>query len=85
MVARFHLQARYRRKVLSSTRKRWEQATKIDNGLKDGLIRISVTDRDPREAAAASQWMGGRVPALHRDAGHHRGIAAQALFRAGSK
>ena len=58
MVARFHLQALYRRKYLSTARKRWERATSIDNGLKDGLIRVSVTDRDPRRAATlANGWV----------------------------
>jgi len=51
MVTRFHLQTLYHRKYLSSTRKRWERAALIDSGLKDGLIRLSVTDRDPRRAA----------------------------------
>ncbi|MGD0521235.1 MAG: Wzz/FepE/Etk N-terminal domain-containing protein [Terracidiphilus sp.] len=58
MVERFHLQALYHRKYLSTTRKRWERATTIDNGLKDGLIRLSVTDRDPRRAAdLANGWV----------------------------
>lgn len=58
VVARFHLQSLYRQKYLSAARKRWEKATTIDNGLKDGLIRISVTDRDPREAATlANGWV----------------------------
>lgn len=50
MIERFHLQALYHRKYLSTTRKRWERETSVDNGLKDGLIRLSVTDRDPRRA-----------------------------------
>ena len=58
VVARFHLQALYHRKYLSTTRKRWERATSIDSGLKDGLIRLSVTDRDPRRAAdLANGWV----------------------------
>ncbi len=58
MVERFHLQELYHRKYLSTTRKRWERATKIDNGLKDGLIRLSVTDQDPRRAAdLANGWV----------------------------
>jgi len=58
MVERFHLQAQYHRKYLSSTRKRWERATAIDNGLKDGLIHLSVTDTDPRRAAElANGWV----------------------------
>jgi tyrosine-protein kinase Etk/Wzc len=58
MVARFHLQELYRRKYLSTARKRWESVTTIDNGIKDGLIRLSVTDRDPRRAAdLANGWV----------------------------
>jgi len=58
MVGRFHLQQLYHRKYLSTTRKRWERATSIDNGLKDGLIHLSVTDRDPRRAAEmANGWV----------------------------
>lgn len=58
MVARFHLQALYHKKYLSTARKRFEKATKTDNGLKDGLIRISVTDRDPHRAAeVANGWV----------------------------
>ena len=58
MVERFHLQDLYHKRYLSSTRKRWERLTKADNGLKDGLIRLSVTDRDPRRAAEmANAWV----------------------------
>jgi uncharacterized protein involved in exopolysaccharide biosynthesis len=58
MVARYHLQALYHAKYLSSTRKLWEKNTFIDSGLKDGLIRLSVTDRDPRLAAEmANGWV----------------------------
>ena len=58
MIERFHLQALYHRKYLSTTRKLWERETSVDNGLKDSLIRLSVTDRDPRRAAElASGWV----------------------------
>jgi capsule polysaccharide export protein KpsE/RkpR len=58
MAARFHLQALYHAKYLSSARKRWEKQTFIESGLKDGLIRLSVTDRDPRRAAElANGWV----------------------------
>ena len=58
MVARFHLGEEYHKRFLSTTRKRWEQMTKVDNGLKDGLIRISVSNRDPRRAAElAHGWL----------------------------
>jgi uncharacterized protein involved in exopolysaccharide biosynthesis len=58
MVARFHLQSLYHKRYLSSTRKRWEGATKAENGLKDGLIRLSVTDQDPHRAEEmANGWV----------------------------
>ena len=58
MVDRFHLQTEYRKRFLSSARKYWEKTTKVDNGLKDGLIRLSVTDRDPRRAMElANGWV----------------------------
>ena len=58
MVARFHLQSLYHKRYLSSARKRWESATKADNGPKDGLIRLSVTDRDPHRAKEmANGWV----------------------------
>ncbi|MGA7340763.1 MAG: Wzz/FepE/Etk N-terminal domain-containing protein [Terracidiphilus sp.] len=58
MVARYHLQALYHCRYLSTTRKHWERRTSIDNGLKDGLIRLSVTDGDPRRAAElANGWV----------------------------
>ena len=58
LVARFHLQSLYNKKYVSSARRKWEKVTKTDNGLKDGLIRISVTDRDPHRAALmANGWV----------------------------
>jgi uncharacterized protein involved in exopolysaccharide biosynthesis len=58
MVTRFQLQQLYHRKYLSDARKGWEKRTEIDNGLKDGLIRLAVTDRDPNRAAAmANGWV----------------------------
>ena len=58
MAARFHLQALYHARRLSSARKRWERRTFIDDGLKDGLIRLSVTDRNPHRAAElANGWV----------------------------
>jgi tyrosine-protein kinase Etk/Wzc len=58
MVARFHLKDLYHTRYLSSTRKRWERKTVVDNGLRDGLIRLSVTDSDAHRAAAlANGWV----------------------------
>jgi tyrosine-protein kinase Etk/Wzc len=58
VISRFHLQSLYHKRYLSSARKRWEKNTKSDNGLKDGLIRVSVTDQDPHRAAEmANGWV----------------------------
>jgi uncharacterized protein involved in exopolysaccharide biosynthesis len=58
MVDRFNLESEYRKRYLSSARKRWEKLTSVDNGLKDGLIRLTVTDPDPRRATElANGWV----------------------------
>jgi tyrosine-protein kinase Etk/Wzc len=58
MVERFHLQSVYHRRYMSSTRNKWEEHTHVDNGLKDGLIHLSVTDRDAARAAEmANGWV----------------------------
>ncbi len=58
MVARFRLQRLYGKRYVSTARKRFEKATKTENGLKDGLIRVSVTDSDPHRAAEmANAWV----------------------------
>jgi uncharacterized protein involved in exopolysaccharide biosynthesis len=58
MAARFQLQSLYGRRYLSTTRREWERESAIDNGLKDGLIRLSVTDGDARRAAElATGWV----------------------------
>lgn len=51
LIERFHLMDRYHAKRLSQARKMLENMVSIENGAKDGLIRISVTDRDPNRAA----------------------------------
>ncbi len=50
MLDRFHLQQRYDEKRRSDARKKLEKEVDIDSGSKDGIIRISVTDRDPHFA-----------------------------------
>jgi tyrosine-protein kinase Etk/Wzc len=58
LVSRFDLMQLYRRKYLSTARSSWEQHTQADNGIKDGLIHLSVTDRDPARAAQmANGWV----------------------------
>jgi tyrosine-protein kinase Etk/Wzc len=51
MIGRFHLKEQYKSKVQSDARKKFESVVDIDNGSKDGLIRVSVTDGDPKRAA----------------------------------
>ena len=51
VVQRFGLMDRYRKKRMSDARVALESHSKIVLGAKDGLITISVTDRDPKQAA----------------------------------
>ncbi len=51
MVDRFGLMQLYHRKFKSEARKKLESYVDIDNGSKDGLIRISVTDSSAQRAA----------------------------------
>ncbi|HLX85571.1 MAG TPA: GNVR domain-containing protein [Terriglobales bacterium] len=51
LVQRFQLMAEYREKRVSDARKELESRTTAVAGTKDGLIRITVEDRDPRRAA----------------------------------
>ena len=52
MINRFQLMSLFRKKRMSDTRKKLEHVVDIDSGAKDGLIRLSVTDRSPARAAA---------------------------------
>jgi tyrosine-protein kinase Etk/Wzc len=51
MIQRFGLMGEYHQKLLSDTRRAFEKHASIDGSGKDGLIRISVEDRDPIRAA----------------------------------
>jgi uncharacterized protein involved in exopolysaccharide biosynthesis len=51
MIDRFHLISLYKVKYRAEARKKLESDVDIDNGAKDGLLRISVTDSDPHRAA----------------------------------
>jgi tyrosine-protein kinase Etk/Wzc len=51
MIDRFQLMWLYGENHKSEARKAFEKRTDIENGLKDGLIRISVTDRNAERAA----------------------------------
>jgi len=52
VIQRFGLMASYHAKLPSSARLGLEAHSKIALGAKDGFITISVTDRDPKQAAA---------------------------------
>jgi tyrosine-protein kinase Etk/Wzc len=51
MIQRFGLMKEYHKKRMSDARKEFESRTTAVAGTKDGLIRVSVEDRDPRRAA----------------------------------
>lgn len=51
LVTRFGLMSRYHRKTMTDTRGQFENHSSVALGQKDGLIRIEVTDADPRFAA----------------------------------
>ena len=51
MIDRFNLMNLYRERRRSDARKALEKGMDIEDGLKDGLIRISVTDKSSRRAA----------------------------------
>jgi len=51
LIQRFGLMPRYRKKRTSDARTAFDDRSSVVLGFKDGLIRISVTDRDPKLAA----------------------------------
>jgi tyrosine-protein kinase Etk/Wzc len=51
IIQRFDLMKEYGKKRMSDTRKKLESRTSVVGGVKDGLIRITVEDGDPRRAA----------------------------------
>lgn len=51
VIQRFHLMSEYHAQRMSDARKELERRTTIVAGNKDGLIRISLDDHDPRRAA----------------------------------
>lgn len=51
VIDRFKLSQLYKTTKPSKTRKKMEKTIEIETGTKDGIIRVSVTDRDPKRAA----------------------------------
>ncbi|MFL6307026.1 MAG: GumC family protein [Candidatus Sulfotelmatobacter sp.] len=50
-IQRFGLMKEYRQKRISDTRKEFERRTNVTAGAKDGLIRITIEDKDAKHAA----------------------------------
>jgi uncharacterized protein involved in exopolysaccharide biosynthesis len=67
MIDRFHLMELYHKKRRSDARKTLESRVAIDNGAKDGLITIAVTDHDPQRA---EQMANGYVEEFKRATSH---------------
>jgi tyrosine-protein kinase Etk/Wzc len=58
MIRRFGLMQEYRQKYPSTTRKAFEHYFTVDGNSKDGLIHITVEDKDPKRAAEmANAWI----------------------------
>ncbi len=58
MVRQFQLQHEYHKRLLSKARKSFENHVDVDGTSKDGLIHISVQDRNPQRAAQmANAWV----------------------------
>jgi tyrosine-protein kinase Etk/Wzc len=51
MIRKYGLMKEYHAKLLSQARKAFEHNSKVDGSSKDGLLHISVTDRNPKRAA----------------------------------
>lgn len=51
MIRKYGLMREYHAKLLSIARKDFEKHTSVDGSSKDGLLRITVTDRSPQRAA----------------------------------
>jgi len=51
MIQRFNLMSEYSEKRMSDTRDKLESRTTVTASAKDGLIRITLEDRDPKRAA----------------------------------
>lgn len=77
MIRKYGLMKEYHAKLLSVARKDFENASKVDGSSKDGLLHISVTDRNPKRAA---ELANGYV-AEFRDLSNHLAITDAAQRR----
>lgn len=63
VISRFELKSRYKEKILSNARKDLEAHMSVELGAKDGLIRLSITDKDPFFSASLAN---GYVEEFHK-------------------
>lgn len=77
MVRKYGLMREYHVKLLSQARKAFEGSSSVDGSSKDGLIHISVTDRNPQRAA---ELANGWVKTFH-DLSDHLAITEAAQRR----
>jgi len=77
MIRKYGLMREYHAKLLSVARKSFEKASQVDGSSKDGLIHISVTDRNPERAA---ELANGYV-AEFRDLSNHLAVTGAAQRR----
>jgi tyrosine-protein kinase Etk/Wzc len=64
MIEHFDLAGEYHKRYISDARKTFERRATVDGGGKDGLIHISVEDRDPRRAAELANGYVDQLRAL---------------------
>lgn len=77
MIRKYGLMKEYHAKLLSVARKDFEKHAKVNGSSKDGLIHISVTDRNPERAA---ELANGYV-AQFRNLSNHLAITSAAQRR----
>lgn len=89
LIQRFGLMARYHKKNMVDTRRMFEKRSTVVLGVKDGLIRITFTDHDPKFAAAVAN---AYVEEFHKhsdsltlsEASQRRAFFQQQLLEAGT-
>ncbi len=82
VIQRFGLMGRYHKKRMSDARTEFESHSAVVLGAKDGLIRITVKDRDPKLAAEIANGYVDEFRKLSANLADHRGIAAPLVLPA---
>lgn len=77
MIQKYGLMQEYHKKLLSVARKSFETHSSVDGSSKDGLLHITVTDRNPKRAA---ELANGYVEQF-RDLSNHLAITSAAQRR----